>query len=107
MSDSSCTEYFGFAEFDPERIGAARPEVCPLHGCATPLASVPFRAAEKPYCPTHGIRLHSATFVYWNGADRRDEARLRNFVIRSDLARAIALSSTQKAESHRLGYEMS
>jgi hypothetical protein len=61
----------------------------------------------RPFCPKHGIRLHSNTFVYWNGIDHQDEARLRNFRVRADLAREIALGSGQKAESHRLGYEMS
>jgi hypothetical protein len=34
-------------------------------------------------------------------------ARLRNFLIQPRLAEAIALGSKAKAESHRLGYEMS
>jgi hypothetical protein len=61
----------------------------------------------KQFCPTHGIRLHSNTFVYWNGEKRKDDARLRNFRILPELARKIALPSGGKAESHRLGYEMS
>jgi hypothetical protein len=61
----------------------------------------------KPWCPEHGIRLHDDTFAYWNGRDRNDEARLRNFIVSHDLARAIALPKGMKAEAHRLGSEMS
>ncbi|MBX7133938.1 MAG: hypothetical protein K1X67_14795 [Fimbriimonadaceae bacterium] len=60
-----------------------------------------------PWCPDHGIRLHSGTFVYWNGRGRENEAQLRNFIVRPDLVRELALPKGMKAESHRLGYEMS
>ena len=60
-----------------------------------------------PWCPEHGIRLHSNTFVYWNGDGLEDDARLRNFIVEPDLVRAIALRKGMKAEAHRLGYEMS
>jgi hypothetical protein len=56
-----------------------------------------------PWCPEHGIRLHSNTFAYWNGPGRFDEARLRNFIVGHDLVRAIALPKGMKAEAHRLG----
>lgn len=52
--------------------------------------------------PDHGIRLHSRTFVYWNGPDRNDEARLRNFIVGHDLVRTIALPKGMKVEAHRL-----
>jgi hypothetical protein len=61
----------------------------------------------KWWCPEHGLRLHSNTFVYWNGRQRLDEARLRNFIVDQDLVRAIALPKGMKVEAHRLGYEMS
>jgi hypothetical protein len=51
--------------------------------------------------------LHARTFAYWNGPGREDEARLRNFMVRPELARATALGKGMKAESHRLGNEMS
>jgi hypothetical protein len=60
-----------------------------------------------PWCREHGIRIHSDTFVYWNGPGRDEEARLRNFIIRHDLVRAVALPKGMKVEAHRLGYEMS
>jgi hypothetical protein len=53
------------------------------------------------------LRLHTGTFAYWNGASRENEARLRNFIVRPELAEAIALGAGMKVESHRLGYEMS
>jgi hypothetical protein len=58
----------------------------------------------KPWCPVHGIRLHSGTFVYWNGGDQRQDSRLRNFIVEQGSVTAIAAT---KAEAHRLGYEMS
>lgn len=60
-----------------------------------------------PWCHEHGIRIHSNTFVYWNGPGLQDESRLRNFIVRPDLALKIALPKGMKAESHRLGFEMS
>src|SRR3954454_1151135 len=60
-----------------------------------------------PCCPEHALRLHTATFAYWNGPDRELDARRRNFIVRDDLVRSIALRKGMKVESHRLGYEMS
>jgi hypothetical protein len=73
--------------------------------CGADLVPVPF--GKTQWCPEHGLRLHTKTFVYWNGPGREDDARLRNFMVRPELARAIALGKGMKAESHRLGYEMS
>jgi hypothetical protein len=53
----------------------------------------------------HGIRLHTRTFEYFSRQNHR-EAQLRNFVVRPDIAATVAWSD-QKAESYRLGYEMS
>ncbi|MGK2935912.1 MAG: hypothetical protein ACSLFE_11825 [Gemmatimonadaceae bacterium] len=83
------------------------PARCPVRGCSETLGEVNYRKSLQPFCAAHGIRLHSNTFVYWNGDSMKDEARLRNFPIRRDLAERIALSSVGKAETHRLGYEMS
>jgi len=85
---------------------------CPVQGCSDTLLRVPYRDRNKsdrtlPWCPKHGIRLHSGTFVYWNGNGLEDEARLRNFMVRPDLVRAIALREGMKAEAHRLGHELS
>ena len=102
---SDCDRRFGHTDFDPIELSDGR---CPVRGaCHAPLAAVPFRKSTLPWCPEHGIRLHSGTFVYWNGPGREDEARLRNFIVRPDLARTLALAKGMKAESHRLGYEMS
>jgi hypothetical protein len=104
---SDCFEHFGYKDFDvdPRRMQDAA--VCPIRTCSARLVTVSYGKAKRPFCPTHGIRLHSNTFVYWNGEERKDEARLRNFRLRPDLAREIALHSVGKAESYRLGYEMS
>src|SRR5438309_9687989 len=104
---SDCFERFGFEDFDVEGFDAAKPSRCPVRGCTPRLVSVPFLKGEKPYCTSHGIRLHAGTFVYWNGPERAKDAQLRNFPVQRDLAREIALGSSTKAEKHRLGYEMS
>ncbi len=106
---SDCFEHFGYADFKSLPVDPAvlRPPVCPIKNCSTNLISIPFGKGVKPYCPTHGVRLHSNTFVYWNGDGHRDDARLRNFRICQELARELALNSAGKAETHRLGYEMS
>jgi hypothetical protein len=53
-----------------------------VRGCSATLLPVPYRDRNKsdrtlPWCQAHGIRLHSRTFVYWNGSKLNDEARLR------------------------------
>lgn len=104
---SDCFEAFGHADFDlgkcvPRFVGG-----CPVNGCRAPLQTISFGKSALPYCTAHGIRLHSNTFVYWNGYDRVEDPKLRNFAVRRDLARDIVLRPGQKVESHRLGYEMS
>ena len=107
LGASSCFQHFGFEDFALARVKAQHLDVCPIKTCSTTLTKVRFGKGERPFCPTHGLRLHSNTFVYWNGIEKQNEARLRNFQIRPDLAREIALGSVAKAESHRLGHEMS
>ena len=107
---SSCLDSFGYESFDRAALGQTSYIRCPVLGCSTELEHVPFglkKGKTLPWCPTHGIRLHAQTFVYWNGEESHDEARLRNFIVRQDLARKVALPMGKKAESHRLGYEMS
>lgn len=107
IDTSDCFQQFGYEDFDIERVKSQYPSVCPVKSCSMKPVSIPDGRGERPFCPAHGIRLHSNTFVYWNGAKHQSEARLRNFRICPDLAREIALGSVEKAESHRLGYEMS
>jgi hypothetical protein len=104
---SECLQGFGFQDFALETFRPLDPTHCPVRGCATPLVHTRYSKGTKPVCPKHGIRLHSGTFVYWNGPDRITQAQLRNFPVRPDLASEIALGSVAKAESHRPGYEMS
>src|SRR5438132_6646675 len=114
---SDCLRPLGHADFDPARADESPPSQCPVRGCSATLVELPYgkqqdrKAMPKertmPWCPEHGIRLDSGTFVYWNGQGLKDESRLRNFIVRPDLVRAIALPKGMKAESHRLGYEMS
>jgi hypothetical protein len=105
---SDCFQYFGCNDFKDFEVDPAKaqPPVCPIRACSTAPVNISYGKSKQPFCPAHGIRLHSNTFAYWNGEAHKDEARLRNFCIRPDLAREIALHSVGKAESHRLGYEM-
>lgn len=105
---SDCTQSFGHKDFDIGCLEAGYPAICPVLGCATPPTEVEFGKRTFAVCRVHGIQLReSETFVYWNGAGQERRARLRNFPIQPRLAEAIALGSKAKAESHRLGYEMS
>src|SRR5207244_1438256 len=95
IETSDCLRHFGWKEFDPARV-KKKFEQCPVQGCSATLLHIPYHDRNKsgrtlPWCPEHGIRLHSSTFVYWNGSKLHDEARLRNFMVRPDLVRAIAL----------------
>src|ERR1700680_3629671 len=101
---SDCIQHFGYQDFkdfktfdvDPAKL---RLRACPIKDCSTNPVSISYRKSTKLFCPTHGIRLHSNTFVYWNGEEQKDQARLRNFRIRPDLACDIALRSVGKADS--------
>jgi hypothetical protein len=113
--ESNCDRIFGFPDFDPTRVDARPLRTCPIRDCSTELTAATYsrkpdkngNPRTKLWCLEHGIRLHSGTFVYWNGRGPQDDSRLRNFIVRQDLVKAIALGSGAKAESHRLGYEMS
>lgn len=104
---SDCYQTFGYDDFDHDRVKEKVLSGCPVKSCGTPLAIVNYGESQLPYCPKHALRFHSNTFVYWNGSGRFKEAQLRNFPIQKDLAQKVALNSDKKAETHRLGYEMS
>src|SRR5438105_4929483 len=104
---SECNEHFGHQDFDPAWLSESSVARCPVVGCSAKLSFVLQGKNQLPYCCEHGLRLHSKTFVYWNGPTRADQARLRNFRFQPELAREVILNSSQKAESHRLGHEMS
>jgi hypothetical protein len=114
---SACFRPFGHADFDPARLSDPLRLKCTVQGCSATLHNIAYgtqqdregRPQERsmPWCSEHGIRLHSNTFVYWNGDGLEDKARLRNFIVQPELVRAIALPKGMKAEAHRLGYEMS
>jgi hypothetical protein len=82
---------------------------CPIVGCLTQMIEVPYRKTRLPYCVEHGLRLHRGTFVYFNGHAKEDKrrARLRNFVFEPSYVARHVLDSPAKAETWRLGAEMS
>jgi hypothetical protein len=114
---STCIRHFGHADFDLSRVAPASPS-CPVRDCSEPLVKVlsgkqhdskgaPPKERTKLWCPVHGIRLHSGTFVYWNGPDTRKKSQLRNLIVEPDLASRIPLKPGAKAEADRFGHEMS
>jgi hypothetical protein len=114
---SDCVRQLGHDDFDPNRLNENPRGRCPVKACSASPVKVPYgkqqtregkyKERTMPWCPDHGIRLHSGTFVYWNGPGRLVDTRLRNFIVEPDLVAAIALEPGAKAESYRLGYEMS
>src|ERR1043166_5871964 len=106
MESSECFDHFGHTDFRPDSQGRIKNNSCPIKHCSTDLIQIPYYRSEAPFCPAHGLRLHSNTFGYWNGPNHLDEARLRNFQFGRELAKPLALHSG-KAESHRLGHETS
>ncbi|MFC1621280.1 hypothetical protein ACFL2G_03140 [Candidatus Omnitrophota bacterium] len=62
-----------------------------------------------PYCPEHGIRIHSSGFVYYNGPSKEDliVATKRNLMFYNDYYTANFLKKENKLESGRLCYESS
>lgn len=99
--------HFGYHDFDMTRAQTGYPKGCPVRGCQTALQGAPYHGRTMPWCPEHGIRLHTNTFVYWNGPDAGFDPRTRNFVLEPDLALNLAINSKAKAETYRLGYETS
>src|SRR5580693_8341078 len=78
IKTSDCLRHFGWDDFDIARLDRKSGQ-CPVQGCSSTLMPVPYgrkkRGRALPWCPEHGIRLHSNTFTYWNGPDQHDEAR--------------------------------
>jgi hypothetical protein len=108
---------FGYADFDLTRVDAIPVSSCPVRDCSATLGHLPHgkqhghngtpKEQTKLWCPEHGIRLHLGTFVYWNGPDTQKESQLRNVMVERELATEIALEPGAKAETGRLGNEMS
>ena len=83
------------------------PGACPVAGCTAQLGTVGRRS--MPYCPSHRIRIHAKTFVYYHGEDRASkcDATLRNILFEPDFFKERILGNQAKAETHRMGHETS
>jgi hypothetical protein len=113
---NNSTRPLGYPDFDVQRVEVNPVRQCPVKNCSTELTELTYdkqydkegkpRKRIKLWCKEHRIRLHSGTFVYWNCDENKKGAQLRNFLY-PELAKEIALKRGAKAESHRLGYEMS
>lgn len=89
---------------------------CPVKNCAVDIKQykVPFQKYKGemkyvPFCPEHGIRIHKAGFVYYNGSSPDDliTATKRNLMFHSDYYVANFFKKENKMESGRLCYESS
>ena len=68
---SSCTSSFSRYELSRTRL---KNGCCPVKGCRVDVKNyhVPFQKRKGtmiylPFCPEHGIRVHTNGFVYYNG----------------------------------------
>jgi hypothetical protein len=105
----SASAIFGWKDFDQSRVCVGYSQGCPVRGCHCSLRTVSLGDGHLPFCADHGIRLHTRTFVYHNDPGLGDpvDARLRNFPFHPAFVGKHVLDSKHKAETRRLGYEMS
>jgi hypothetical protein len=89
---------------------------CPIKNCPVKIQQhrTPFRRYKGkmiylPFCPEHGIRVHSNTFVYYNGPSKEDllTSTKRNLIFNAEYYVANFLDKSSKVESSRLCYESS
>lgn len=113
MSESSCIMTFFRNDLEVSRLWKSQ---CPVKNCSTDIRrhQVPFqkykgRMRYLPYCPEHGIRIHSNGFVYYNGRPQEDliTATKRNLLFHSNYYIENFLRNGHKMESGRLCYENS
>ena len=69
---SNCTIRFGRNDFQSSRLKSHK---CPIKNCDATLVPVAYQKIEGrmrylPACRTHGLRIHSNTFEYFNGPSR-------------------------------------
>lgn len=113
MAQSTCTMSFLRNDLQVTRLWNRQ---CPVRNCSTDMSrhKAPFQKYKGtmrylPFCPEHGIRIHSNGFVYHNGQDRQAliTATKRNLLFHSDYYIENFLKNGNKLESGRLCYENS
>ncbi len=111
MTMSTCTISFFKNDLQRTRLHEGK---CPVRDCRCELHEVPFHRYKGemrylPFCPEHGIRIHSDTFVYYNGPSKQDQvtAIRRNLPFHGNYYVQNVLGKPGKLESHRLCYESS
>jgi hypothetical protein len=113
MSQSTCTMSFFRNDLQVTRLWK---RTCPVKNCSTDMRrhTAPFQKYKGtmrylPFCPEHGIRVHSSGFVYYNGQHRTDliTATKRNLSFHSEYYIDNFLKNGNKMESGRLCYENS
>jgi len=74
---SNCTSSFSRYEISRSRL---KKGYCPVKDCKTDIQNyrVPFQKRKGtmmylPFCPEHGIRIHTNGFVYYNGTSSADK----------------------------------
>jgi len=110
---SSCTTTFTRNDLQKTRLLS---EKCPIKHCRVNIAKhkVPFQRYKGqmrylPFCPEHGIRIHSNGFVYYNGPSKDDlvTATIRNLPFHANYYVSNFFRKGAKMESGRLCYENS
>jgi restriction endonuclease-like protein len=113
MSQSTCTMSFLRNDLQVTRLWKRQ---CPVKNCSTDIQrhKVPFqrykgKMRDLPFCPEHGIRIHTNGFVYYNGRQKTDliTATKRNLLFHGDYYVDNFLKNGNKMESGRLCYENS
>jgi len=113
MSLSNCTVSFTHNDLQKTRLLKGK---CPVRDCMVNIHShkAPFQRYKGkmrylPFCPEHGIRIHSQSFVYYNGPlkEHLTTATKRNLPFNSHYYASNFFKKGAKMESGRLCYESS
>ena len=47
--------------------------LCPVKNCSARSSKIPFHKHTVPFCPEHGLSIHSNSFVYYNGVSKEEK----------------------------------
>jgi len=107
MAKSNCT--ISFFRNDLLSTGSSAGK-CPVKNCSSQIDKVRFnKKSIVPFCPEHGLTIHSSGFVYYNGDSEEDRiiATKRNLMFHADYYISSFFGKSKKMESGRLCNESS
>lgn len=105
MNESRCS--ISFFRNDLHRIKRLH---CPVKNCSSNIYNIRFnKKSFVPFCPEHGLTIHSGGFVYYNGNTEEGciSAIKRNLMFHADYYISGFFRKNNKIESGRLCYESS